>query len=259
MGIIVAPPGSGKTIIGLSIIAQKKQPALIIVHRKQLFDQWIERIQTFLGIAEPFIGKIAQGQQKIGTHITVAMIQSVAGINASNDIFKSFGTIIIDECHHVPAKTFRQVISNLQCYYLYGLTATPIRKNNDEKLIFIHIGDVIHEMKLPTQNNTPVKKVSVIIRETELLVPFDYKTDKAETLLQILVHDSSRNRLIIDDIISEVNIGKKVLVLTERKAHIATLYQYLKNKFEVIAISGEDAESQKKANSAKSIPGIFRY
>jgi superfamily II DNA or RNA helicase len=258
MGIIVAPPGSGKTIIGLSIIAQKKQPALIIVHRKQLFDQWIERIQSFLGIAETFIGKIAQEQQKIGTHITVAMIQSVAAIDASNDFFKSFGTIIIDECHHVPAKTFRQVISNFHCYYLYGLTATPIRKNNDEKLIFIHIGDIIHETKLPTQNNAAAKKVSVIIRETELLVPFDYKTDKAETLLKILIHDSSRNRLIIDDIISEVNTGKKVLVLTERKAHIDTLYQYLKTKFKVIAVSGEDADSQKKSKFSQINSGNFQ-
>jgi superfamily II DNA or RNA helicase len=258
MGIIVAPPGSGKTIIGLSIIAQKRQPTLIIVHRKQLFDQWIERIQSFLGIAEPFIGKIVQGQQKIGAHITVAMIQSLAGINASNEIFKSFGTIIIDECHHVPAKTFRQVISNFHCYYLYGLTATPIRKNNDEKLIFIHIGEVIHEMKLPTQNNAAAKKVSVIIRETELLVPFDYKTDKAETLLQILIHDSSRNRLIMDDIISEINTGKKVLVLTERKAHIQTLYQYLKTKFEVITISGEDPESAKKIKFSQINSGNFQ-
>lgn len=258
MGIIVAPPASGKTIIGLSIVAQKEQPALIIVHRKQLFDQWIERIQSFLGIAAPFIGKIVQGQQKIGTHITVAMIQSIAGINASDDIFKSFGTIIIDECHHVPAKTFRQVISRFHSYYLYGLTATPIRKNNDEKLIFIHIGDVIHEIKPPTQNNAPVKKVSIIIRETELLVPFDYKTDKAEMLLQILIHDSSRNRLIIDDIISEVNTGKKVLVLTERKAHIQTLYQYLKTKFEVITISGEDAESQKKSKFSQINSGNFQ-
>lgn len=258
MGIIVAPPGSGKTIIGLSIIAQKKQPALIIVHRKQLFDQWIERIQSFLGIAAPFIGKIVQGQQKTGTHITVAMIQSLAGIEASSDIFKSFGSIIIDECHHVPAKTFRQVISNFHCYYLYGLTATPIRKNNDEKLIFIHIGEVIHAMKLPTQNNAPAKKVSIIIRETELLVPFDYKTDKAETLLQILIHDSSRNRLIIDDIISEVNTGKKVLVLTERKAHIYTIYQYLKTKFEVITISGEDPESVKKTKFNQINSGNFQ-
>jgi superfamily II DNA or RNA helicase len=186
------------------------------------------------------------------------MIQSIAGINASSDIFKSFGTVIIDECHHVPAKTFRQVISNLHCYYLYGLTATPIRKNNDEKLIFIHIGDVIHEMKLPAQNSIPVKKVSIIIRETELLVPFDYKTDKAETLLQILIHDSSRNRLIIDDIISEVNTGKKVLVLTERKAHIQTLYQYLKTKFEVITISGEDAESAKKTKFSQINSGNFK-
>lgn len=258
MGVIVAPPGSGKTIIGLSIIAQKEQPSLIIVHRKQLFDQWIERIQSFLGIADTFIGKIVQGQQKIGTHITVAMIQSFTGINESKDIFKSFGTIIIDECHHVPAKTFRQVISNFHCYYLYGLTATPIRRNNDEKLIFIHIGDVIHEMKLPTLNNAAAQKVSVIIRETELEVPFDYKTDKAETLLQILIHDSSRNSLIIDDVLSEVNTGKKVLVLTERKAHIDTLYQYLKTKLEVIAVSGEDSESQKKSKFSQINSGSFQ-
>ena len=87
MGIIVAPPGSGKSIMGLGIIAHKKQPALIIVHRKQLFDQWVERIQSFLGIAEAFIGKISPSLQKIGTHITVAMIQSLASINAANVIF----------------------------------------------------------------------------------------------------------------------------------------------------------------------------
>ncbi len=230
MGILVAPPGSGKTIIGLAIVAHKKQSALIIVHRKQLFDQWVERIQSFLGIAEPFIGKIAPGQQKIGTHITVAMIQSLATIDAANEIFKSFGLMIIDGCHHVPAKTFRQVIQHFTSYYLYGLTATPIRKNNDEKLIFIHIGDVIQEIKFPLTNNSPSKKVSIIIRETDLLVPFDYKTDKTETLYQILIHDSERNRLIIDDIKTEVNTGKKVLVLTERKAHVEVLYQYLKNK-----------------------------
>ena len=133
IGIIVAPPGSGKTIMGLAVIANKKQPALIIVHRKQLFDQWIERIQSFLGIAEPFIGKIIQGKQKIGTHIiTVAMIQSIASIEDSSELFKSFGLIMIDECHHVPAKTFREVIKRFSSYYLYGLTATPIRKNNDE-------------------------------------------------------------------------------------------------------------------------------
>jgi superfamily II DNA or RNA helicase len=258
MGIIVAPPGSGKTIMGLSIIANKKQPALIIVHRKQLFDQWVERIQSFLGIAEAFIGKISPSLQKIGTHITVAMIQSLASIEAANEMFKSFGMIIIDECHHVPAKTFRQVVQNFSSYYMYGLTATPVRKNNDEKLIFIHIGDVIQEVKFPFENNSSAKKVSVIIRETDLLVPFDYKTDKTEMLSQILIHDSERNRLIIDDIKTEANTGKKILVLTERKAHIEVLYQYLKNKYEVITISGEDSESTRKVKFKQIKEGHFQ-
>jgi superfamily II DNA or RNA helicase len=258
MGIIVAPPGSGKTIMGLSIIANKKQPALIIVHRKQLFDQWLERIQSFLGIAEAFIGKISPGQQKIGTHITVAMIQSLASLDVANDVFKSFGMIIIDECHHVPAKTFGQVIQNFSSYYMYGLTATPVRKNNDEKLIFIHIGDVIQEVKFPLENNSSAKKVSVIIRETDLLVPFDYKTDKTEMLSQILIHDSERNRLILDDIKTEANTGKKILVLTERKAHIDVLYQYLKKKYEVITISGEDSESARKTKLKQIKEGYFQ-
>ncbi|MEO6667875.1 MAG: DEAD/DEAH box helicase family protein [Ferruginibacter sp.] len=258
MGIIVAPPGSGKTIMGLGIVASKKQPTLIIVHRKQLFDQWIERIQSFLGIAEPFIGKITQGKQRIGTHITVAMMQSLVSIELSNELFSSFGTIIIDECHHVPAKTFRQVIRRFNSFYLYGLTATPVRKNNDEKLIFIHIGDVIHEVKYPMKNASSPNKVSIIIRETDLRIPFDSRTDKTETLYQILIHDSERNRLIIDDIKTEANTGKKVLVLTERKAHIETLYQYLKNSHEVLIISGEDSESVRKSKFNQIKEGHFQ-
>jgi superfamily II DNA or RNA helicase len=258
IGIIVAPPSSGKTIMGLSIVANKKQPTLIIVHRKQLFDQWIERIQSFLGIAEPFIGKIHQGKQKIGTHITVAMIQSLATIDSTNELFKSFGSIIIDECHHVPAKTFREVIENFTCFYLYGLTATAIRKSNDEKLIFIHIGEVIHKVKFAIDKNSSSKKLAVIIRETDLFVPFDYKTDKIETLNQILVHDTERNKLIIDDIKTEANNGRKVLVLTERKTHIDVLYQYLKSKYEVITISGEDSEVARKIKLKQIKDGYFQ-
>jgi superfamily II DNA or RNA helicase len=258
IGIIVAPPGSGKTIMALAVVANKRQPALIIVHRRQLFDQWVERIQSFLGIAEAFIGKIAPGQQKIGTHLTVAMIQSLATVDTKSDLFNSFGLIIIDECHHIPAKTFREVIMRFSSYYLYGLTATPIRKNNDEKLIFIHIGDVIHEVRFPTENSLSPKKISVIIRETDLLIPFDHKTDKTETLHQILIHDSARNQLIIEDVKTEVNTGRKILVLTERKAHIEVLRQYLKNKYEVITISGEDAVSVRKSKLQQIKEGHFQ-
>ncbi|MCF1715821.1 DEAD/DEAH box helicase [Flavihumibacter sp. RY-1] len=243
MGIIVAPPGSGKTVIGLAIAAQKKQPVLIIVHRQQLFDQWIERIQSFMGIAAAHIGKIAQGKQKIGTHITVAMIQSLAVVKPDNPLFSSFGTIIVDECHHVPAKTFREVISQLSSYYLFGLTATPIRKGNDERLIFVHIGDIIHEIKINSQQS---RKLSVIIRETDLMIPFDYKTDQTETLYKALIHGTSRNQLISEDIQAEVAGGNKVLVLTERKEHIEALQQFLKSKCEVLTVSGDDSAAMQK-------------
>lgn len=258
MGIIVAPPGAGKTIIALAIISQKKQPALIIVHRKQLFEQWIERIESFLGIAKAFIGKITSGQQKIGTQITVAMIQSIASSPNPAELYKSFGTIIVDECHHVPAKTFRMVIQRFQSYYLYGLTATPVRKNNDEKLIFILIGDVIHQVKPSSADQNSSDKIVVTIRETNLFVPFDYKTDTAELLSQILIHDTARNVLITEDIKTEACAGRKVLVLTERKAHIDVICQYLKSRFEVINISGEDSEASRNIKFKQIKDGHFQ-
>lgn len=108
--MIVAPPGSGKTVIGLKIIADKQQPALIVVHRKQLADQWAERIEAFLGIAKQDIGRIGQGKTKIGKQITIAMIQSLGKElqkTNNNQLVNAFGTIIVDECHHIVAETFK--------------------------------------------------------------------------------------------------------------------------------------------------------
>jgi len=246
LGVIVAPSGSGKTIVGLKIISEKQQPALIIVHRKQLVDQWIERIETFLGIPRAEIGKIGQGKNKIGKQITVATIQSLTKeLSKSEDkiITKGFGTIILDECHHIPAETFRNTISMLQTYYLYGLTATPFRKYNDGKLIFIHLGEIIAETKSDEISKT--KQAKIIIRNTELDVPYNPKTDNFETISKVLIHDSARNKYILEDVKYELNKGKKVVIITERKEHIDSLFQFLKNSYEVITLSGEDTESKK--------------
>jgi superfamily II DNA or RNA helicase len=248
LGVIVAPPGSGKTILGLKIIADKKQPSLIITHRKQIADQWIERIETFLGVPKNEIGKIGQGKTKIGKQITVAMIQSLSKELEKPDnekLLNSFGTIIIDECHHIPAATFRNTLSKLRTFYLYGLTATPFRKYNDSKLIFINLGEVIAEIK-PNEIST-AKKPKIIIRNTELEVPFNSKTDKFETLSKILTHDSARNKAILDDVKNELKSDKKIVIITERKEHIDSLYQYLKHSYEVITLSGDDSESSKNS------------
>lgn len=248
LGVIVAPPGSGKTVVGLKIIADKKQPALIITLRKQIADQWMERIEAFLGIPRIDIGKIGQGKNKIGKHITIAMIQSLSKEMQKPDAEKfinAFGTIIIDECHHIPAETFRNTVAKLQNYYLYGLTATPFRKYNDGKLIFIHLGEVIAEIK--SNEISSAKTPKIIIRNTELDVPFNSKIDKFETLSKIIVHDSNRNKLILDDITKELKLGKKAVIITERKEHIDSLNLYLKQSYETITLSGEDSESAKNS------------
>jgi len=245
-GVIVAPPGSGKTIVGLKIISDRSQPALIIVHRKQLVEQWIERIETFLGIPKHEIGRIGQGKSKIGNKITIATIQSLSKeLNKpeSDSFTNSFGTVLVDECHHIPAKTYRDTIAKLPTYYLYGLTATPFRKYNVGKIIFFHLGEIIVEIK-PTEISS-YKQAKIIIRNTGLDIPFNSKTDQFETLSKILVHDSGRNKLILEDIFVELKLGKKVVIITERKEHIDTLNQYLKQSYETITLSGDDSESNR--------------
>jgi len=248
IGVIVAPPGSGKTVVGLKIIADKQQPALIIVHRKQLAEQWMERIQGFLGLAKNEIGQIGQGKYKTGMKVMVATIQSLAKAlekPESTGLKNAFGTILVDECHHVPAETFRDTIDKLHTFYLYGLTATPFRKYNDSKLIFLYLGDILTE--ITPQEIGIHRTAKVIVRETELDVPFNVKTDKFETLSKVLVHDSARNRLILNDIKRELDAGRKAVIITERKEHIEALHQYLKQSFEIVTLTGEDSESARTA------------
>lgn len=253
-GVIVAPPGSGKTVVGLKMIADKRQPTLILVHRQQLLEQWTERIEAFLGIPKRDIGVIGQGKSKIGKHITVATIQSLP--KQIESVQNQFGTIIVDECHHVPAETFRNAIEKLEAYYLYGLTATPFRKYNDGKMIFTHLGEIIANIQ-PTEIKN-YKQAKINIRNTELNVPYNSKTDNFESLSKILVHDTARNKLILEDVKTELNQGKKAVIITERKEHIDSLYLFLKQSYETITLSGDDSETSKKAKLKTLQEGNFQ-
>jgi superfamily II DNA or RNA helicase len=244
MGVIVAPPGSGKTVIALKIIAEKQQPALIIVHRQDLARQWLERIDSFLGIPLKEIGKIGQGKVKPGKQVTVATIQSLTRLEVP-ELYSAFGVVIVDECHHIPADTFRNTVARFNSRYLYGLTATPFRKYNDGKLIFMYLGERIAEVRVEALSGT--KHPTIVIRDTPFDVPFEPKTDRFETLSKILVHDSERNKLIVKDILEEIGKGRKAVVLTEQKEHIESLGQLLKHSCEIVTLSGEDAESSRQA------------
>jgi len=257
-GVIVSPPGSGKTIVGLEIIAEKRQPALIIVHRRQLYDQWIDRIQDFLKIPKKEIGQIGNQKSVLGKLITVAMIQSLARMEDLSGFSNSFGTIIIDECHHIPAKSFREAIVKFNAFYLYGLTATPVRKHNDQKLIFVYIGNILHQINQQEYLAVRNIRTEVNIKETELFAPFDYKIDKYETISRILIHDTQRNSLILQDIENNAERFKTILILSERKAHVDILNLYLKDKYETITIHGDDKAGARKSKIDQIKQGHFK-
>jgi len=264
-GVIVAPPGSGKTIMGLELIARRSQPTLILTHRRQIANQWIERIQTFLNIPKAHIGRIDGVKKTVGEKITVAMLQSLSRQEDLKDWKDKFGTVIVDECHHIPAKTFREIVANINAKYWYGLTATPKRKHNDEKLIYLFIGDVIIELsdKPEKQNETEGfedTKIDrrVIVRETEIEVPFSFTADNYQILARIVSFDQSRNKLILDDIKKLATENQKILVLSERKEHLEVLNMCLKGVCETIVITGDDSTSARKTKFAQIESGHYQ-
>jgi len=266
-GLLVAPPGSGKTIIGIELIYRLKQPTLILVHRKQIFNQWIERIEHFLNIPKREIGQFGSSKKKIGNKVTVAMIQTLNKMADIQAISEKFGMIIVDECHHIPAKMFRNVITKFNPFYLYGLTATPERKYNDEKLIYIYLGEILHKIdkdfikQVKTEGLSEKKaqrSPKIKIRKTDLSVPFKVETDNFTILSKILIFDSNRNNQIVADIKDEATRGSKCLILTERKEHVEVLSYYLKREYEIIILTGGLTENQKKARIKQIESGHFR-
>jgi superfamily II DNA or RNA helicase len=238
--VLVAPPWSGKTVMWLWLMAHFKQKTLIIVHRQQLFDQWIERIQSFLWIMKKDIGQIKAGKKTIWSHITIAMMQTISKMNPIEiaEYQHVFGLILVDECHHIPAKTFRETIRLFYPYYLFGLTATPKRKHNDESLIYVHIWPILVEVNKEVNSDLAH---NIIIKQSKLQVPFDYRIDNYATVSKILIFDTARNQIIIESTLKEIQQKRRVLILSERKEHVDTLALYLKWSCEVITLTGDDS------------------
>ena len=188
-------------------------------------------------------------------------MQSLARKGDLSELSDKFGTIIVDECHHIPAATFREVIAQLNPKYIYGLTATPKRKHNDEKLIYVYIGDIIARMEasdfMPI-SNLPHQSPEVLIRTTNLSLPFKFTTDNFQLLAKVVCFDTARNQMIIEDILNKVGEGKRLLVLSERKEHLEILAMYLKGKCETIVISGDDSARSRKSKLKQIESGNYR-
>ena len=231
-GTLSSATGSGKTVMALYIVARRKQPALIVVHTKDLAAQWVQRIETFLGIESEAVGFIGSGKKVIGEKITVAMVQSL--YKCADEVAENIGFLVVDECHRCPSRTFTEAVSYFDSQYMLGLSANPYRRDQLSKLIFWHLGDKHHEVdKSQLVETGDVLPARVIFRRTNFTTRYDPVMEYSKMLAE-LATDTPRNILIASDIAAEAARKEGVcLILSDRKAHCENLQAILRYRFKL--------------------------
>jgi superfamily II DNA or RNA helicase/very-short-patch-repair endonuclease len=232
-GVLAATTAFGKTVIAAWLIAQRGVNTLVLVHRRQLLDQWIERLATFLGLPARSIGRIGGGRSRATGVIDVAIIQSLVKKGTVNDLVADYGQVIVDECHHLSAQSFEQVVRQAKARFVVGLSATVARKDGHHPIIFMQCGPVRHRVNARAQAVARPFEHLVLVQPTTFQAaraPDPDKRVEFQSLYQELIKDQTRNGRIVDDIVECVNNGRSPLVLTERNEHLDDLERLLSGR-----------------------------
>ena len=261
-GILCAPTGSGKTVVGLNLIAKRRRNTLVLVHRRELLRQWEESAHEFLQISPEDIGQIGLGKNTAKGILDIALIQTLARNQNTLESLPDYGYVIVDECQHIPAFTLERVIKSIPARYVTGLTASPKRRDGHEPIMFMQCGPMRHRMGRKGRifsERTFVTRLTGFAVEPDSLPKEIYKT--IET-------DRERNALICNDIRMAIEAGKSCLVFSERVLHIETIYEMLSDlKDKVFLLHGKQSKKLqseslndfKKAGNGIALLSTGRY
>jgi len=260
IGILSGTTAFGKTIVAIKLIAEKKVNTLILVDKINLLSQWKERLSEFLIVNEPLpkqpasaskkrgrkknvsvIGQLGSGKNSLSGVVDIAVMQSLSRKSELKECVKNYGMIIVDECHHVSAFTYEQILKTANAKYIYGLTATPTRKDGHDPILFMHCGPIRYRDNPKKQAESRPFDHYIVPRFTSLRVPPD-KDEQEVTIQQLyteIMESEFRNQQIIDDVLNNYQQGRNCIVLSLRTAHVESLANRLKEKVpDVFALMG---------------------
>lgn len=232
-GVLAATTAFGKTVVGAYLIAKRSVSTLVLVHRRQLLDQWVDRLSTFLGIPAKSIGRIGGGRNTPTGVLDVAVIQSLVKKGVVDDRVADYGHLIVDECHHLSAHSFERVAQQAKARFVLGLSATVARKDGHHPIIFMQCGPVRHRVNARVQAASRPFEHLALVQPTSFhpaRTPDADKRVEFQTLYQELVEDDARNQRICADVLESVNAGRSPLVLTERHDHLDRLERELSQR-----------------------------
>lgn len=245
-GILCGTTAFGKTVCALNIISEKKVNTLIVVNKTNLVSMWQEKIQAFLDFpdaenekeAKKLVGQLGGGKKKLTQKIDIALLQSLYHKGEVHECLQDYGMIIVDECHHISAFSFEQVLQAAPAKYVYGLTATPTRKDGLQPIVYMQCGPIRYKDNAKKQAQARPFDHKVRVQFT----PFDPTIRQEMSLQQVyqqIFENEGRNSKLVADIIKNYREGRNAIILTERVAHVKRLEELLREEIpDMVAITG---------------------
>lgn len=265
-GTLYAITAFGKTVTAAALIARRKVNTLILVHTKALLDQWRERLEEYLstdfqpeakakgrGRRKIFhrFGALSSTENTLNGKIDIGLLQSCVSDNEVKPFVRDYGMVIVDECHHAPAVNFERVLREVNARYVYGLTATPIRKDGHQPIVFMQCGQIRYTADSKSQQTQQSFRRILIPRFTS------YRNLKADggnytQVIDELTESEARNKLILDDVASNLSEGRTPIILTARTAHVDLLAEECRKICpNVIRLVGNDSAKVKREAMAQ--------
>lgn len=243
-GVLCAPTAFGKTVTAAALIARRGVNTLVLVHRTELLKQWQKRLQAFLGAGKGIVGTIGGGKAKPSGIIDIAVMQSLSRQGEISELVKNYGHVIVDECHHLSVFSLEAILKSVRAKYILGLTATPVRRDGQQPIIFMQCGPIQHTARRP--EGAPIDlEVAVRLLPNRLILSNEAGI---QDVFRHLAADAERTAEVTAEVLVAFSQGRKVLVLTERTDHLSAIEANLAGRIQnLFALHGRMSKKQRSA------------